>query len=71
VVSESGFPNDNVVVESGLGHLVENGDLELMAQRIAESIETRWDRDRAVRYILSHHTWDRRAEIYDRLLRGE
>ena len=70
VVSEAGFPNDNVVVESGLGHVVENGDLEAMAQRIGESMQTQWDRDRAIRYILSRHTWERRAEVYDRLLRG-
>jgi glycosyltransferase involved in cell wall biosynthesis len=70
VVSEAGFPNDNVVIESGLGHVVENGDLESMAQRIQESLQTRWDRDRGIRYILSRHTWEKRAEIYDRLLRG-
>lgn len=69
VVSEAGFPNDNVIVESGLGHVVENGDLETMARRIDESLHTPWDRDRAVRYILSQHTWEKRAEIYDRLLR--
>ena len=70
VVSEAGFPNDDVVLESGLGHVVENGDLEMMAERIGESMQTQWDRDRAIRYILSRHTWERRAEIYDRLLRG-
>ena len=70
VVSEAGFPNDSVVLESGLGHVVGNGDLETMAQRIEESIHTQWDRDRAVAYILGHHTWEKRAEIYDRMLRG-
>lgn len=70
VVSEAGFPNDNVVTESGLGHVVETGDLAMMAQRIEESLRTQWDRDRAIRYILSHHTWEKRAEVYDRVLRG-
>lgn len=70
VVSEAGFPNDHVVIESRLGHVVDNGDLETMAQRIQESLQTRWDRDRGIRYILSRHTWEKRAEIYDRLLRG-
>jgi glycosyltransferase involved in cell wall biosynthesis len=69
VVSEAGFPNDNVVIDSGLGHVVENGDLAMMAQRIGEAMQTHWDRDRAIGYILSRHTWDRRAEVYDRLLR--
>ena len=69
VVSEAGFPNDNVVVESGLGHVVENGDLESMADRIQESLRTSWNRERAIDYILMQHTWEKRAEIYDRVLR--
>jgi glycosyltransferase involved in cell wall biosynthesis len=68
VVSESGFPNDGVVRESGLGYVVESGDLEGMATRIEEAVNRAWDREPAVRYILAHHTWDRRVEIYDRLL---
>jgi glycosyltransferase involved in cell wall biosynthesis len=70
VVSEAGFPNDHVVIESGLGHVVDNGDLETMAHRIEEALNTRWDRERAIRYILNQHTWEKRAEVYDRLLRG-
>jgi len=70
VVSERGFPNDHVVRESGLGHVVENGELNAMADRILESVHAPWDRARAIRYILDHHTWERRAAIYDRILRG-
>lgn len=70
VVSEAGFPNDNVVIESRLGHVVENGALEAMADRIEESLHTAWDREHAIRYILDRHTWEKRAEIYDRILRG-
>lgn len=70
VVSEAGFPNDNVVLESGLGHVVENGALDVMAERILEAAHVSWDRERAIRYILDHHTWEKRAEIYDRILRG-
>jgi glycosyltransferase involved in cell wall biosynthesis len=70
VVSEAGFPNDNVVLESGVGHVVENGALDAMAERIVEAAHTSWDRERAIRYILDNHTWEKRAEIYDRILRG-
>jgi hypothetical protein len=70
VVSEAGFPNDHVVRESGLGHVVENGELDAMAVRVNESVGAPWDRDRAIRYILKHHTWKKRAEVYDRILRG-
>lgn len=70
VVSEAGFPNDRVVLESGLGHVVENGDLETMARRVEESLHANWNRERAIRYILAQHTWEKRAEIYDRVLRA-
>lgn len=68
VVSEAGFPNDGVLEASGLAHIVANGDLEALAERIAESARQSWDRDSAIRYILEHHTWDARAAVYDRLL---
>lgn len=69
VVSEAGFPNDNVVVESGLGHVVANGALDVLAERALEAAHASWDRKRAIQYILDHHTWEKRAEIYDRILR--
>ena len=69
VVSESGFPNDNVVVESKLGFVAENGNLELMAQRIAEAAHKDWDKDYAIHYVLSNHTWDKRVEVYDRIIK--
>lgn len=69
VVSEAGFPNDHVVREARLGFVVENGDLEQMAERVIEVAAKTWDRGHAVRYILDNHTWDRRAEVYDRVIR--
>ncbi len=69
VVCEAGFPNDDVVRQSGLGFVVENGNLDLMAEKIMEASSRKWDRDFAVRYILDNHTWDRRVQIYDRLIR--
>jgi len=68
VVSEAGFPNDNVVRESGLGTVVENDRPEAMAEAAIASANRSWDRDRAVRYIMENHTWDRRVQVYDRLL---
>jgi len=71
VVCESGFPNDHVVESSGLGWLAENGNMEVMAAKIVRSIETEWDREAAVQYILDQHTWDKRAEIYDQVIRKQ
>jgi glycosyltransferase involved in cell wall biosynthesis len=70
IVSEKGFPNDYVIAESKLGFCVENGDLELMADKIEEAVHSEWDRDFAIRYVLENHTWERRAAVYDKLIRS-
>jgi glycosyltransferase involved in cell wall biosynthesis len=68
VVSESGFPNDYVVRQSGLGFVTDSGDMRAMAQRIEDALGATWDRAAAVDYIIENHTWDTRAGVYDRLL---
>lgn len=68
VVTESGFPNDDVVRRSGLGFVVESGDMSATAQRVEEAAHSTWDRDAAVSYIMENHTWDTRAGVYHRLL---
>lgn len=70
VVSEAGFPNDNVVAEARLGFVIENGNLGLMAEKIEEAAHKNWDRDHAVAYILNNHTWDKRVEVYDTILKS-
>jgi glycosyltransferase involved in cell wall biosynthesis len=69
VVCEAGFPNEHVVTESHLGFVVENGNLELMARRVEAAVHADWDREYAINYILGHHTWDRRVEVYDKVIR--
>ncbi len=69
VVSESGFPNDNVVKKAKLGFVTENGNIELMAQNIIRAAQQHWDRKHAVNYILRNHTWDKRVEVYDKILK--
>ena len=71
VVSEAGFPNDYLVRDSKLGFVVESSDMNAMAEKIAEAANKNWDRDFAIRYILDNHTWDKRVEVYDRILRKE
>jgi hypothetical protein len=67
VVCEAGFPNEHLIGESGLGYVTENGNMEILAERVIEASHAVWDRDFAVRYILENHTWDHRAQIYHRL----
>ena len=68
-VSEAGFPNDHVVLESGLGFLSPSGDMDQMAARVREAARATWDREAAVRYVLANHTWDVRGRIYDDVIR--
>jgi len=70
IVSERGFPNDYVITESKLGYIVENGNLEKMAQKIEEAAHRKdWDREYAINYILINHTWDKRVDIYDKIMK--
>jgi len=68
VVSERGFPNDHVVTQSRLGFVVNNGDIESMAEKIEDAAHAQWNRDFAVQYILDRHTWYKRVEAYARLM---
>lgn len=68
VVSEEGIPNTYIIKDSNLGFCVENGNLELMAQKIEEAANKDWDRDYAINYILKNHTWDKRAETYEKII---
>ena len=69
-VVEAGLPNADLVEAAGLGYVVPSDDLALFAQKVADAAAERWDRRRAVDYILEHHTWDSRALVYHRLLTG-
>ncbi len=68
-VSESGFPNDHVLRESGLGRVVPSDDMDRMAAEVLSAAGADWDRDAGVRYILAHHSWDARMRTYDDVIR--
>jgi hypothetical protein len=69
VVSESGFPNDNVVKKAKLGFVTENGNMELMARNIIKAAKKRWNKEHAINYIIGNHTWDERVKVYDKVLK--
>jgi glycosyltransferase involved in cell wall biosynthesis len=70
VVSESGFPNDDLITDARCGQLVTPGDPTALQGVVAEVLRRKWDRDSAIDFILRDHTWTRRAEIYDRVVRS-
>lgn len=71
MVGEAGFPNDDLVRESGIGVVVDNGDLRGIADRVLELGTERPRSEAAVRRIVEHHSWDARAALYDELIRAE
>lgn len=68
-IVESGFPNEGMVKDSQGGFIVRNGDLATMADKIAEAVFKDWDKKYMMRYILDHHTWEKRAKVYDNILK--
>lgn len=70
VVSESGFPNDSLVRDTGLGHLVPPGEIESLARHVEQAVNADWDRRSAVEHVLANHTWAQRAGVYDTAIRS-
>jgi len=68
-VSEDPIPNNYLIEQSGCGLVSPYGDPETLAAMIEAAAHQRWDTDRAVRYMLEHHTWDKRSDVYDDVIR--
>jgi glycosyltransferase involved in cell wall biosynthesis len=69
VVAEDPIPNSSLIHEAGLGFTVGYGQHQTMAEMIEAAAARTWDRERAIRYVLAHHTWEDRARTYARLIR--
>jgi Glycosyl transferases group 1 len=64
VVSETPVPNNAVIRESGLGLIAAYGDDRMMVEMIEDAIHRKWPREEAITYVLEHHTWEKRAQLY-------
>jgi glycosyltransferase involved in cell wall biosynthesis len=51
-----------------MGFIVPNGDIDQLGDRVIEAAAKNWNRSAAVEYILAHHTWDRRARVYQEVI---
>ena len=71
VVSEMPIPNNHILREADLGFISQYGDDRMMAEMVQAAVFKKWDRERAVDYMLKNHTWDQRAQVYDRLIKKE
>ncbi|HZS32610.1 MAG TPA: hypothetical protein VFC42_04465 [Methylomirabilota bacterium] len=70
-VTEAPVPNNHLVTESGAGLVAPCGDDDVMAEMIEAAARRRWDRRAAQAYILAHHTWEHRVQVYERVLAAE
>jgi len=71
VVSEAPIPNNELIRATGLGLICDFGDDLMLAEMVEDAVERAWDGRAAVRHMVETHTWDKRAAIYDHLLRRE
>jgi hypothetical protein len=70
-VSESPVPNNYLISESGAGLVAPFGDDAVMAEMIEAVARGPRDPRAAQDYVLAHHTWDRRVDVYERWLAAE
>ena len=68
-VCESGFPNQGLIEEAGLGMVTPNGSMSALADAVAMAARADWDRARAIECVCAAHTWRKRAEVYGEILR--
>lgn len=71
VVSEAPVPNNHIIQDANLGFVAPYSDDRTMADMVEAAIFKPWDRQGAVNYMLENHTWDRRVQAYDNLIRNE
>lgn len=71
VVSEDPVPNNYLINETNLGFIARYKDDRMMAEMIEEAIYKKWEKKEAVRYIIKDHTWDKRAQVYDMIIKKD
>ena len=71
MVSEEPIPNNHLIKQSGLGFIADYKDNQMMADMIEAAIYQNWHKEEAIQYVLNNHTWDKRVQIYDALIRKE
>lgn len=71
VVSEAPVPNNNIILEANSGFISSFNNEPKMADLIEKAIYKKWNKKKAIDYILKNHTWDKRAETYDEIIQKE
>jgi hypothetical protein len=61
VVSETPIPNNHLIQEADLGFIADYADDQMMAEMIESAVYKRWDREHAIQYMFSNHTWGQKS----------
>ncbi len=67
VACERSVPNAWLIESTGLGAVVNFGDVEKLADSAAALARMRPRSDGVVQHLIQHHSWDARAALYDRV----
>jgi hypothetical protein len=71
VVSESSIPNNYLIGDADLGFIANYGDDYQMTEMVEAAIYNKWNREHAMRYILENHTWNKRGQIYEEVIKTD
>jgi hypothetical protein len=71
VVSEAPIPNNYLIKEANLGFIADYPDDQMMVEMIEAAIYNKWRKEDAIQYVLKNHTWNKRVQVYDTLIRQE
>ncbi|MEO8575709.1 MAG: hypothetical protein ABI556_03375 [Gemmatimonadales bacterium] len=70
VVSEAPVPNNFLIDATGMGYVADYGDDQMIVDMVESAIKREWPRREAIRYIVRHHSWEKRVETYQELIRA-
>ena len=71
VICEESVPNHSLIEDTGCGAVVPYGDIEAMAEATSDQLWASRDANQIAQYMVAMHSWDRRAALYDQVLREE
>lgn len=70
VVSESPIPNNYLINEANLGYIAPYNQPVEMAKLIEKALSKKWDKENAIKYMIENHTWEKRVQIYDGVIKN-
>jgi glycosyltransferase involved in cell wall biosynthesis len=68
VVSEAPVPNNAVILQAGLGYVADFMDDDHISSLLEQAVNTQWDRQAALAYMVDNHTWDKRVSVYHSII---